>query len=156
MVIYIALSFALLLLAGLAVRIWLGYRNLTSEAVTDFEYKRDQKMLDADYGQAAYVRAYRRLHAPRGAAYVLGILLACAALTFPMLGIMTFLFEYGWRLGGQDRTFEPGYLVWQFMLLAGLIIGWAMIAWYGARRYYRKSPGTMKDELETAKRELGA
>jgi hypothetical protein len=139
---------ALLLVAVIcAVIARLGYRALGAAARKDYAYKTEHDMVGSAVDEAGYVRAYSRVHAPRRAAYMAGTLALMALLTGPFLALLTFVFEYSWRLGGQDRAYEPGYLVWQFMLFGSVIAGWAFIAFLGARRYYKRLPATLDGEI---------
>jgi hypothetical protein len=78
-------------------------------------------------------------------------LLLLSVLTWPLLKSLELIFEYGWRWGGQDRAYEPGYLVWQFMLFGGVIVGWAVIVYWGARLYHRGAPQGLSVEIEREK-----
>lgn len=147
MIIWIITGFALFLAVIFAFRAFLGYRVIERDAAADYRYKAANDMVSIDVTQDHYVKAYRRLHGPRGSAYIAISLLATTVLTLPLLGLLSFLFEYAWRLGGQDRAFEPGYLVWQFMIFGGMIVGWSLIAYFFARRYYKSAPISFEDEL---------
>ncbi|MEE9347210.1 MAG: hypothetical protein V3U82_03380 [Robiginitomaculum sp.] len=138
----------LLAVAAIAAVIALiGYRALGPAARRDYAYKSKHNILGDPVDEAGYVRAYGRYHAPRRAAYIAGTLVLMALLTAPFLAFLTFMFEYSWRLGGQERAYEPGYLVWQFMLFGAVIAGWALVAFLGARRYYKFLPTSLDVEI---------
>lgn len=128
-----------------------GYQSLSKQGHDDFKYRSEQNMLPSNLtDESDYVDAYKRAHGPAGTLHIAGALLSAALLTYPLLGALVFIFEHGWRAAGQPRAYEPGYLVWQFMLFAGVIIFYAFIAWLTARLYYRKEPRRID-----ARRKLG-
>jgi len=124
-----------------------GYRGLSDEARREYHFRREDGLLDSRVSERQFVKAYRRAHGPRGAVYIALTLIFVAVMTWPLLVAMEWGYEYLWRWSGQPREFEPGYLVWQFMLFGGLIAGWAGSAFLGARVYYRRIAGSLEDEL---------
>jgi len=151
MLIYTIVGIALVLAVILGLRAVLGSRPLDAEARQDFRFREAEGLNDGKLTEDQYAKAYRRFHGPRGAAYASVTLFGIALLTAPLLGILSLLFEYGWRLGGQQREFEPGYLVWQFMLFMGMIAGWAILGWIGARFYHRSAPVSLQAEMIRAR-----
>lgn len=141
-------AFAILvLIAGIyGLRAFLGYRAVARDAEADYEYKRDQNMIDPRLSREGYIRAYRRYNNPRSTAYVAGAMTAILVLTAPSLAIMQFAYEKLWMFSGQSRVFEPGFLVWQFFLFFSIIAIWAAIGYVVARRYHRRSPTSWRDE----------
>lgn len=140
----------ILLLIGLfnAVRSFLGYRRLGHEAGADWKFRRDHRYEFHDVPREEYVKAYRRVHAPRRPLYM--ALTICALLvSTPFLivaanSIMTAI----WQLSGQSRDYEPGYLVWGFWLFFCLIGGWVLIVHFALTRFYRRAPLSLRDELK--------
>lgn len=141
----LAICFTLALIFGL--RAMTGYRGLSDEARREYRFRREDGLLDGSVSEDQFVTAYRRSHGPRSAVYVALTFIFVAAMTWPLLVAMEWGYEYLWRWSGQPREFEPGYLVWQFMLFGGLIAGWACSAFLGARVYYSGVAGSLEDEL---------
>ena len=133
MIVALIAVFAILSLLRAAI----GYVGVRRDGSADFHYRKDQGLLPRGLDDADdFSAAYKQAHGPRGALFFgIGAAIA-AALTYPILGIWVFIFEHGWRLAGQPREFEPGYLVWQFMLFGAMIVTYAMIAWLTARLYH--------------------
>jgi len=122
-----------------------------SDAQDDFDYKSQHKMLPKGLSQAGYIRAYKRFHNPRAPLYVALIMLAIIILTPVAMILIQFLLEQLYQATGRSRVFEPGFLVWQFFIYFLLLLSWASIAYFGARRFYRRAPGTLSEEFEKEK-----
>ena len=131
-----------------ALRAFLGYRNVTQDAEQDYDYKKEHKMLDRRISREGYIRVFKRLHNPRRPAYIAATVFAILILTWPIMAAMSFLFELLYQFTNQNRVFEPGFLVWQFMIFFGLIFSWTAISYLMARRYHRLAPGTPKYEID--------
>ena len=147
MLIFMIMGVALFLAAVFAVRALLIIRGLPGEAKSEYDHRKAAKMISADVTETDFISAYKRVHGARSALYAAGTLFAVAALTPLLLRLLEFLYNLLWIVGGQQREFEPGWLVWQFMLFAGVIAGWALIGFIGARFYYAKLPGSLEMEL---------
>ena len=143
------------LFLGLAVIFALKYavslRGLSETASEEYEHRTKKGYDFNGASKAAFIRAYRRVYGPRASLFTAATLLLLSVLTWPLLKSLELIFEYGWRWGGQDRAYEPGYLVWQFMLFGGLIVGWAVIVYCGARLYHRGAPQGLSVEIEREK-----
>ena len=150
MLIYLIVGIALTLSVILALRAIIGYAPLLREGKQEYRLHVKQGLTFGELTEAQYAKAYRRFHGPRSAVYACLTLVVIALMTAPLLGLLSLVFEYGWRLGGQQRTFEPGHLVWQFMLFMGMIAGWALIGFIGARLYYKKAHMSFDNELRMA------
>ena len=147
MLVYMVIGVMLLIAAVNAVRALLISARVGTEAREDFAYRKKNAMIDPGVTEEAFIKAYRRSHGARGAIYGAATLFIAAALTPPMLALISISYEYLWRWNGQQRAFEPGYLVWQFILFGSVIAGWALIGHIGARFYYRNLPGSLETEL---------
>lgn len=151
MMIVIGLIIAALIMAmimGLLAA--LAYRGLSSDAQADYDYRLSQNMSDTDYGRQAYVKAYKRVNAPRGKFYTFIMLLVNAVLTIPFLGFLNYLFETVWRFTGGNRLFEPGNITWALLVCAGLILCWGAVAYLIYRQYYNHMPGRFAEEVQRA------
>jgi hypothetical protein len=115
--------FCLAVLYGL--RAWRAYRGLEKEAAADFEYKKTEGMLPRGLGAESYVRAYRRFHAPRGAAFISLTLGSIAIFTVPAMGVFYGVTFFLWELGGKDKVFAPGLIVHSMLMFFLIISFWA-------------------------------
>lgn len=149
--IFVVITICLIVAFIFALRTLTGYRGLTEEARREFKYRTEDGLVSPNLSEDNFVTAYRRAHAPRGAAFIAMTMIAVCLMTPVLLIAMEWGYEYLWRWTGQSRDFEPGYLVWQFMLFAGLLVGWAVTAYFGAQLYYRGVAGTLDDELSKAR-----
>ncbi|HHL43606.1 MAG TPA: hypothetical protein ENJ42_08315 [Hellea balneolensis] len=129
------------------VRAWLGYRRLERDADEDWEYRASEGMTDRNTTKEEYISAFKRVHAPRAQLYMAMGLVSILLLTIPAFGLINYALYWVWRLSGENRAFEPGYLVWQFSIFFFIILLWALIGAFFARAYHRKAPGSMRDEL---------
>lgn len=146
-----------------AVRTLLSYRSLSKDAAEDWDYQVSQNMQDLRLTKEAYVRAYRKVNAPRGALYVTGALAAILVLTPVAFTLINSILWSLWdstdkpseiRVAGggvrenvESLTFEPGNMIWGFFTFFGIVAIWALIGGWTARRYYKTAPGRMRDEL---------
>ncbi|MEM7727997.1 MAG: hypothetical protein AAF311_01850 [Pseudomonadota bacterium] len=136
-------------LAALAfsVRALFGWAGLSREAREDYAYRRDQGMIPATVGEDAFVAIYRRVNGPRSATYVAATLWGVLLATPVIAKVLEILLDGLWRLSGRSRVFEPGYLVWAFLIFFGLLAAWAALAYLAARRYHRHAPARLEDAL---------
>lgn len=148
MIIYVIIASVAVLAVIFALIALFRYLPLGREAAENYVVNRREGLLESRVSEADYISAYKKAYTPRGPLYAMLVLAINAALTLPALGLMNFLFEFAWRLGGQDRTFEPGYLVWHFMLYMGLIICWSAISFLILRRYHKNHPSTLQQLLK--------
>ncbi len=132
-----------------ALRAVFGYYNIARDAKADYDYKYPQGMIDKRLDEESYVRVYRRVHNPRSSAYIAGTIFAIFAITPITMTIFEFIYEIIYNLSGQSRVIEPGFLVWQFLIFFFVIFNCAAIAYFIARRYHRRSPGTFLAEIDT-------
>lgn len=141
---------AILALIGLlySVRAYIGFRDIERDAQEDYGYKQERGMLDGRLSREGYIRVFKRLHSPRRPAYIATAIFAILIFTWPIMGALSFLLEQLYQLSGQNRVFEPGFLVWQFCIFFGIILSWAAISYVVARRYHIRAPGTLKYETE--------
>lgn len=139
----------LLIVAALFfMRAFLGYRTVAQEAPADYRYKTSQNMLPKTIGEDAYIRAYKRYHAPRAPLHVAGVLSAIAILTLPALGVFYWITFTLWELGGKDKVFAPGLLVHSLLMFFLIIFFWALLAFLTAKNYHSKTPISLETEIE--------
>ncbi len=135
-----------------AFRTLLGYIRVAKDAEEDFAFKVKEGFIESATPKDAYVRAYRRFHAPRSTAYIAAAMSAVLVLTYPAFVIMQVVFERVWFFTGRSDVFHPGYLVWQFMIFFTVIALWGGISYVTAREFHRRAPISFNKELE---RQLG-
>jgi len=140
---------ALLALIGVfyGIQAFFGYRTVARDAEEDYDYKQPQGMIDSRLSREGYIRAYKRSHNPRRAAYIAGTIAAILVLTWPAMAVVDFILEQLYQATGRSRVFEPGFLVWQFLIFFSMIAVWVTIASTGARRYHRYAPISFRDEM---------
>ena len=131
-------------------RALLGYRNVRQDAREDFAYKRENVMIDPDTPEQLYVKAYTRAHGPRHVKYMAGAMTAILVLTWPMLRIFQYALDLLWHLNGRSDVFQPGFLVWKFMLFFGIIAFWVFIMYMAARFYHARTPRSFEQEFVNA------
>ncbi len=131
----------------LGLRAWLGYRRLTAEAEADWDYRVAHDMQDLRLDKAGFVRAFRKVNAPRLSLYLAGGAGLIIILTPVVFGLINVFLWGVWKFSNESRVFEPGYLVWEFSIFFGLIAAWALIGAAVARRYHANSPGLMRDAM---------
>ena len=105
-------------------------------------------MLSEGISETAYVRAYKRYHAPRAPLHVAGVLSAIAALTLPALGLFYWITFTLWELNGKDKVFAPGLLVHSLLMFFLIIFFWALLAFLTAKNYHSRAPISLQDEIE--------
>lgn len=142
------LGLLLIVAALFYLRAFLGYRTVSKEAPADYDYKLSQGMLPKTMSEAAYIRAYKRYHAPRAPLHVAGVLSAIAILTLPALGVFYWITFTLWEMNGKDKVFAPGLLVHSLLMFFLIIFFWALLAFLTARNYHSKTPISLSDEIE--------
>ena len=124
-----------------------GYRPASQDDRTDYDFKHSEGMLNSGASREEYIRAYKRAHAPRSLVYIALGLITITFLTGPAIRLLHFLLEKFWILTGRDIVFEPGFLVWKFLIFFGLIGIWASIVYVFARHFHRDAPLSLEHEL---------
>lgn len=142
------LGLLLVVAAFFALRAFIGFKTVAKEAPLDFTYKQSQGMLPPGTAQPAYVRAYKRYHAPRAPLHVAAVLAAIAILTLPALGVFYAATFVLWELNGKDKVFAPGLIVHSLLMFFLIIFFWAGLAFLAARHYHSKAPISLELELE--------
>ena len=142
------LGLLLIIAALFFLRAFLGFRAVAQEAPADYQYKQGQNMLPNNISEAAYIRAYKRYHAPRAPLHVAGVLSAIAILTLPALGVFYWITFVLWEMNGKDKVFAPGLLVHSLLMFFLIIFFWAFLAFLTAKNYHSKTPQSLQDEIE--------
>jgi hypothetical protein len=136
-----------ILSAIFAGRAFMGYRAVQRDAYEDFEYKKSRSMINPRLSETGYKRAYIRFYAPRKSIFTALSFAGVGILTLPMLGLMRGLLIKIWEINGQPDTIQPDFLVFNLMMMVGLIAFWALIFFINARIYYSKAPVSLRDEM---------
>ena len=134
------------------VRAWLGYREVRADADREYSYRQKRGMVDGRLTESGFRDAFVRAHAPRAALWTAIGMGAVLLLTLPVFRLMDVVMNLVWRLSGENRTFEPTFLVYQFGIFFGVLALWAAIGFFAARAYHRGASVSFEDEL---RRELG-
>ncbi len=145
-VLYLIFGPLLLMAVAFSLRALIGLRGLRAEAEADYDY-RVANGLHPGVEESPFVETYIRVSRPRGAIHAAVALWAVLLATPVIAAVLEFLLELLWQASGQSRVFEPGYLVWAFFIFFGLLGAWAAIGYAVARRYHRRAPGRLEDEL---------
>lgn len=135
------------------IRTYLGFRQIALDAREDYAYKVREDLFEYDVNEETYIRAYKRFHAPRGAAYICGAMLAILVLTAPAFIIIQNVLEQIWIWTGRSEVFHPGFLVWQFMIYFAVIAMWGGIIYLTAREFHRRAPLSFLKTLEQEQRQ---
>jgi len=125
----------------------IGYKSVSEDAVSDYEYKFKEGMVDTRLSKKGYIRAYKRCHVPRAQALIAITLFSCAILTLPALGLLNYVYYSLWELNNRDEAFTPGFLVHALSMFFMTIMFWASIAYFAAKSYHSKTPISFKDEM---------
>lgn len=141
------LSATFVLAVIFAVRAFIGYRAVQRDAHDDFIYKKDRSMINPNLSETGYKRAYLRFYAPRKAVFTALSFAAVSIFTVPMLGLIRFILIKTWQANGQPDEIQPDFLVFNLMMMIGLIAFWALIFFINARIYYSQAPVSLRDEM---------
>ena len=138
-------------LAGIAaiyaVRAFLGYRRVRQDAAAEYAFRASENMHGSELPFADFESVYLRANGPRAQAFMAAGLGAIVLLTFPMLRLADLVMKGVWRLSGEDRTFEPTFLVYQFGIFFLMIAFWATVGYFTARAYHNNAPLSFEEEL---------
>lgn len=143
----IFLSLTALLSIGFAVRAFTGSKTVRQDALDDYNYKSTRGMIDKRLSEEGYLRAYMRFYSPRKFFFMAIAFAAVALLTVPVLGLIRYILIYIWESSGRPDDIQPDFLVFNIMMMIGLLVFWAAIFFICARLYYRRAPVSLRDEM---------
>lgn len=138
------LAIAALFCAGRAI---LLLKSIRQDAQDDYSYKQSRGMIDARLSEDGYKRAYLRFYGPRKYIYMATAFASVALLTVPILGFIRFILINIWEQSGRPDDIQPGFLVFNLLLMVGLLTFWALVFFICARLYYRGAPVSLRDEM---------
>lgn len=146
---YLTLFLALILLLAVisAVRAFINYKAVKQDAQDDYAYKKSRGMIDDNLSQNGYQRAYMRFYSPRKYIYTAVAFTTIAVLTVPILGLIRFALIFIWESSGRPDDIQPGFLVFNILMMISLLAFWALIFFIFARLYYQKAPVSLRDEM---------
>jgi len=124
---------------------WMVVRR---DAQEDFAYKQSNDMLPSAIDRENYERIYRKVYSPRGPLYVAAAMVVILVITPFAMKFFELFYNLVYNLSGQNRVFEPPYLVWQFFIFFSMIAVWVGIAYLAARQYHKTAPGSLQFELD--------
>ena len=130
-----------------AGRAFFGTKTIRQDASDDYNYKQSRGMIDARLSEDGYKRAYMRFYGPRKYIFMALAFAAVAVLTIPMLGLIRYILIYIWESSGRPDDIQPDFLVFNLLMMVGLLIFWALIFFISARVYYKGSPVSLRDEM---------
>lgn len=140
------------LIAALAiffvVRAILGYRIVARDAVEDYDFKLQSKMLDTSIPKETYIKVYKRVYSPRIQAYLAGGVITMLVLTPLTIAIYNMVAAKLWINSGRPPIYAPHGFVWAFIMFFGLLGIWATIAFITAQQYHQRAPKGLKEELK--------
>lgn len=144
---------AILILALIqGIMAYLGYRQVREDAKAEFSFRKQERMQGSELSPEKFEAAYLRVNAPRARAHMAAALLGVVILSPFTLRLADLIMKGVWRLSGEDRTFEPPFLVYQVGVFFLVIASWALIGYIAARRHHSGSAISFETEL---KREMG-
>jgi len=148
----ISFNWALIILGTIAlifsIRAAIAWHSVRRDAQEDYSYKKANGMIPDSFDRESYERIYRRVYNPRSAIYIAGGMISILLATPVAMWIFAVGLNFIYNLSGQNRTIEPGFLVWQFFLFFGMIFVWVTIGYLIARRYHRTTPGSLQFEMD--------
>lgn len=152
---FVALS-VLAILFGL--RAWFLAKKLPEEARQEWQYQVSENMQDLRLTEDAFVRAYTKVHAPRGWKLAAMALATFMVLAVPAFALIQFLLYKVWRdnlnevskmpqFRGRLEVLSDPVLLWQFGIFGSAIAFCVLVVGLFVRQYYKSAPGFMRDEL---------
>jgi len=141
-----------------AVRMLFLSRNLEQEARSDWAYQVSENMQDLRLTEDAFVRAYRKINAPRGWKFLSMALATVTVISIPVFALIQLILYKVWRdnlnevskmpqFRGRMAVLSDPVLVWQFSIFLAVIVFLVLVVALFVRQYYRGSPGRMRDAL---------
>ena len=108
-------------------------------AESDYLYKSLNDMIDKSITKVEYIRLFTKKHKPRKFLYIASGSFFILVSTWPIMAIISYLLECLYQFTGQNRVFEPGFLVWQFCIFFGIILSWSCAAYCIVTFYYKRA-----------------
>jgi len=133
-----------LIMAG---RAFWSAKIVRQDARDDYSYKQSRGMIDARLTEEGYNRAYMRFYGPRKFIFTAIAFASVAALTVPMLGLIRYILIKVWEFNGRPDDIQPDFLVFNLLMMIGLLCFWALIFFICARLYYNRAPVSLRDEM---------
>jgi len=147
-----------LLAIAFALRMLFLSNNLEQEARGDWAYQVSENMQDLRLSEDAFVRAYKKINAPRGWKFLSMAFATVTVISIPAFALIQLLLYKVWRdnlnevskmpqFRGRMGVLSDPVLVWQFSIFLAVIVFLVFIVALFVRQYYKGSPGLMRDEL---------
>jgi len=137
----------------LACRALLVQRQIAEDALADYSYKQNNSMVEPRLSKKKYIRAYRRFYAPHKLIHMAAAFMSIALLSLPAAGLFRFILIKLWESSGRPDSFQPGFLVFNILIMLMLIGFWTIIFFLTAQRYYKTAPISLRDEMIRAENE---
>jgi len=146
------------LAAVIGLRAWVLSKNLAQEAEQEWDYQVSENMQDLRLNKEGFVRAYTKVHAPRGWKLTALAIATLVGLSVPAFALIQFILFKVWRdnlnevskmpqFKGRLEVISDPVLVWQFSIFMSVIIFWVLVVGWFIRQYYKGAPGLMRDAL---------
>ena len=133
--------------AVFAIQAMVEMRRVREDAKLDHDFRTSRGMKGGEQALDVYERAYIKVHAPRKQMHI-ATLCFLLALTTPLILRAADLLMTGiYSLSGDDRTFEPTFLVYQFGIYFLTIMFWAFMALFVARHFHQNAIERVEDVL---------
>lgn len=153
-----ALCITGLLALVFALRTLFLSKNLEQEARGDWAYQVSENMQDLRLTEDAFVRAYKKINAPRGWKFLSMALATVTVMSVPAFSFIQLILYKVWRdnlnevskmpqFRGRMAVLSDPVLVWQFSIFLAVIVFLVVVAALFVRQYYKGSPGLMRDAL---------
>jgi len=133
-------------------------KTLEQEAHSDWAYQVSENMQDLRLTEEAFVRAYKKINAPRGWKFLSMAFATVTVMSVPAFALIQLLLYKVWRdnlnevskmpqFQGRMAVLSDPVLVWQFSIFLAVIVFLVLVVALFVRQYYKGSPGLMRDEL---------
>ena len=147
-----------LLAIAFALRMLFLSKNLEQEARGDWAYQVSENMQDLRLTEDAFVRAYKKISAPRGWKFLSMAFATVTVISVPAFALIQLLLYKVWRdnlnevsqmpqFRGRMAVLSDPVLVWQFSIFLAVIVFLVLVVALFVRQYYKGSPGLMRDAL---------
>ena len=141
-----------------ALRMLFLSKNLEQDARSDWAYQVSENMQDLRLSEDAFVRAYKKINAPRGWKILSMAFGTVTIISVPAFALIQLLLYKVWRdnlnevsqmpqFRGRMSVLSDPVLVWQFSIFLAVIVFLVLVVALFVRQYYKGSPGLMRDEL---------
>jgi len=134
------------------VMAYLGYRRVREDARAEYDFRKSENMRGSELSFEKFEAAYLRVNAPRARAHTAAAMIAIVLLSPISLRLADLIMKGVHFISGEDRAFEPPFLVYQVGVFFLVIASWALIGYIAARRHHSGTAISFDEEI---RREAG-